>query len=239
MLDVQGLDSGYGPIRALDGVTLDVDRGEVVAVLGANGAGKSTLLQTLVGMVRRTAGSIRLSGRDISLARTEDIVRAGLTLVPEGRHVFARLTVAENLRMGAYARRDQRRVSDDLERLYDRFPVLAERRMQPAGTLSGGEQQQLAISRALMTRPMMLLLDEPSLGLAPVVVDAVFDLVADLRNRDDLTVLVVEQSVSHALDVSDRVYVLSGGRVTNAGSSADMRSLGRDLEASYFGGDIG
>lgn len=234
MLDVQGLSAGYGPVAVLTDMSLHVDEGEAVAVLGANGAGKSTLMNTLVGVVAPRSGSIEFDGNQIAGRFTEDIVRAGLTLVPEGRNVFARLTVAENLRMGAYSRKagDAQR---DLDRLLERFEILGARQHQPAGTLSGGEQQQLAIARALMSRPRMILLDEPSLGLAPVLVDAVFDLVRELKETDGLTVMLVEQSISHALEIASRVYVLANGQIVREGTSEEMSAAAHQLEASYLG----
>lgn len=216
-------------------MSLQVGEGEVVAVLGANGAGKSTLMKALVGIVAPEFGSVEFDGHQIAGRPTEDIVRAGLTLVPEGRNVFARLTVTENLRMGAYSRKAHD-AQTDLDRLLERFPILGARQHQPAGTLSGGEQQQLAIARALMSRPKMILLDEPSLGLAPVIVATVFDLVRDLRETDGLTVMLVEQSISHALDIASRVYVLSNGRIVREGTSKEMAAAAHELEASYLGG---
>lgn len=236
MLDVQGVSAGYGAVQVLSDVSLHVDEGEVVAVLGANGAGKSTLMNTLVGIVPARTGTISFLGKSIRGWKTEAIARSGLTLVPEGRRVFSALTVEENLRMGAYGRRDRTAAANDLVELLERFPILAQRRRQPAGTLSGGEQQQLAIARALMSRPRLVLLDEPSLGLAPVVVEVVFELIRQL-NEDGLTFVIVEQSVTQALDVSDRVYVLAGGRVVAEGTSEEMAAAAERLEASYLGGN--
>jgi len=236
MLDVQGVSAGYGAVQVLSDVSLHVDEGEVVAVLGANGAGKSTLMNTLVGIVPARTGTISFLGKSIRGWKAEAIARSGLTLVPEGRRVFSALTVEENLRMGAYGRRDRTAAANDLVELLERFPILAQRRRQPAGTLSGGEQQQLAIARALMSRPRLVLLDEPSLGLAPVVVEVVFELIRQL-NEDGLTFVIVEQSVTQALDVSDRVYVLAGGRVVAEGTSEEMAAAAERLEASYLGGN--
>src|SRR5690554_5166733 len=236
LLKVEGLESGYGPIRVLHGTSMRVDEGEVVAVLGANGAGKSTLMKSVVGLIRPTAGCIAFRGKAIQSLPTEEIVRLGLTLVPEGRHAFAKLSVVDNLRMGAYARRDRTAVSNQLDELLERFPILAERRDQRAGTLSGGEQQQLVICRALMSKPSMILLDEPSLGLAPVMMDNVFEFVRELRDRDGLTVLLVEQSVSRALEIADRAYVLAGGKFTASGTAAEMAATGHEIEDSYLGG---
>lgn len=237
LLSIRDVDAGYGPVRVLNGISLDVNEGEVVAILGANGAGKSTLMGAIVGLVRTTAGTISLGNSTITGLSTEQITRTGLTLVPEGRRVFAKLTVLDNLRMGAYSRSDRAGTARDLDSMLERFPVLAERRLQRAGTLSGGEQQQLAICRALMSRPRCILLDEPSLGLAPVMVDRVFELVKDLRERDGLTVVLVEQSIANALDVSDRAYLIANGRVTASGTSADMVGAAGALEAAYLGGD--
>lgn len=236
VLDVQDLTAGYGPVTVLHGLTLHVEPGEIVAILGANGAGKSTLMQTLVGMIRPTGGSINFQGDKITGASPEHIVRKGLTLVPEGRRIFSKLTVLENLRMGAYARHDRSATAASLDELLLMFPVLAERRNQAAGTLSGGEQQQLAICRALMSKPSMLLLDEPSLGLAPVIVDKVFALVAELRASHGLTIVLVEQSVSDALGIADRAYVLDNGTFSASGSSAEIAGAAEELERSYLGG---
>jgi branched-chain amino acid transport system ATP-binding protein len=236
LLEVEDLESGYGPVRVLHRIGLTAEAGEIVAVLGANGAGKTTLLRSIVGMIRPSGGRVRFAGTEIQGMPAERIVRGGLTLVPEGRQVFGRLTVAENLRMGAYGRRDRSAIAAQLDELLTRFPVLGERRDQRAGTLSGGEQQQLAICRALMSGASLVLLDEPSLGLAPVMVDRVFDVIGELRERDGLTVVLVEQSVAHALEVADRAYVLAGGRVTASGSAAAMGEQVGELEASYLGG---
>lgn len=235
-LDVQALNAGYGPISVLHEVSLNVAAGEIVVLLGANGAGKSTLMQSLVGLVRPSGGGIAFDGKAVAGLATEQVVRRGLTLVPEGRRIFAKLTVADNLRMGAYSRHDRAQVAADLERLLERFPILAARKSQRAGTLSGGEQQQLAICRALMSKPTMILLDEPSLGLAPVMADRVFALVSELRDQDGLTVLLVEQSISHALEIADRAYVMSSGRIVASGTSAQISDTAHELEQSYLGG---
>lgn len=237
LLEAEGLEAGYGPVRVLHGVSLFVEEGEIVTVLGPNGAGKSTLMKTLVGSVRTSSGFSRLRRKTISGLKTEQIVRLGMTLVPEGRQTFGRLTVLDNLRMGAFSRKDNGAVSSEIDQMFDRFPRLGERKDQLAGTLSGGEQQQLVICRALMSAPSMVLLDEPSLGLAPVMMDTVFGLVSELRDRDGLTVLLVEQSVTRALDTADRAYVLSGGRFISSGTAADMVSTAKSIEDSYLGGD--
>src|SRR4051794_9928520 len=227
LLELDGVEARYGPVVALHGVSLAVGEGEVVAVLGANGAGKTTTLRAISGTVRRT-GAIRLGGR--RAPRTpEAVARAGVAHVPEGRGTFAELSVAENLRLGAYTRRRA-----DLERAYELFPFLRERAAQPAGTLSGGEQQMLALARALMLRPRLLLLDEPSLGLAPLVVRELFATVRRLNEEDGLAVLVVEQNAILALDTAARAYVLEAGRVAVEGPSHELRE-DEAVRRSYLG----
>lgn len=237
LLEVSGLTSGYGPVQVLHGVDLHVSGGEIVAVLGANGAGKSTLMQTLVGMVRPTGGRIALAGEEVAGRSPEALVRRGMTLVPEGRRVFSRLTVQENLRMGGFTWRDTAALNARIEQFSERFPVLGDRRDQPAGTLSGGEQQMLAICRALLSRPRLLLLDEPSLGLAPVIVERVFELVRSLRDEDGLTIVLVEQSITEALGIADRAYVLENGRFTVSGTSQEVAAAAHQLERSYLGSE--
>jgi branched-chain amino acid transport system ATP-binding protein len=230
LLELRGVEARYGPVKALHGVSLTVGEGEVVALLGPNGAGKTTTLRSSSGTVRRE-GELLFAGR--RLARSpEAVARAGIAHVPEGRGTFAELTVHENLRLGAYTRRDGLR--ENLARVYGYFPVLEDRAGQQAGTLSGGEQQMLALARALMLRPRLLMLDEPSLGLAPLVVRELFRIVAELNERDGLAVLVVEQNASVALDVAARAYVLESGRVAVEGSSADLREH-EDVRRSYLG----
>ena len=223
----------YGPVTALRGISLRVDEGEAVAVLGANGAGKTTTLRAISGTVRRD-GRIELAGKSIARRSPEAVARAGVAHVPEGRGTLTGLTVRENLRLGAYTRRHRRAISDDERRVLSYFPRLAERSSQPAGTLSGGEQQMLALARALMLRPRLLLLDEPSLGLAPMVVSEIFRIVRELNEREGLAVLVVEQNAALALDASSRAYVLEVGKVAVEGTSADLR---RDeaVRRSYLG----
>jgi branched-chain amino acid transport system ATP-binding protein len=235
MLEVDSLTVGYGSGDVLHGVSLHVDAGEIVAVLGANGAGKSTLLRTLVGILHPRRGAVRFEGEKIDRDPPEKILRRGIALVPEGRRIFVGLTVLENLLMGAY--REPRRAIIEERRadIYKRFPVLEERRHQLGETLSGGEQQQLAIARALMSQPRMLLLDEPSLGLAPALVHAVMRLLQDLR-EDGLTVLLVEQNVQEALKVADRVYVMTSGAIQIEGHAAELRAGGLELERAYLGG---
>ncbi len=232
MLELDALSVYYGNIRALDGISLRVAQGELVALIGSNGAGKSTTLKTVSGLLRPAAGSIRLEGRDITRASTDEIVGLGISHCPEGRRIFGALTVRENLMLGGITR-SVAEVRSDLERILDLFPRLRERLSQHGGTLSGGEQQMLAIGRALMSRPRLLLLDEPSLGLAPIMVERIFEIIADLK-RDGLTMLLVEQNVHHALDVADRAYVLESGRTTLDGPAAELRHDAQ-VEHSYLG----
>ena len=221
MLELAGLRASYGPIEALRGVDLEVRAGELVCLLGANGAGKSSTLRTISGLVRPTAGRIVFDGRPIAGLPPAAILAAGIAHCPEGRRVFPYMSVEENLAMGAYVRRDQRGVAEDLERVCTHFPILGERRRQAAGTLSGGEQQMLAIGRALMARPRLILFDEPSLGLAPTVVETTFAIIADIR-RQGTTVLMVEQNAYLALAMADRAYVMETGRIVLGGAARDL-----------------
>jgi branched-chain amino acid transport system ATP-binding protein len=230
LLELEGVEARYGPVKALDGLTLAVGEGEVVAVLGANGAGKTTTLRAVSGTVRR-AGRIELSGRPLPRS-PEAVARLGVAHVPEGRGTFAELTVEENLRLGAYTRRGD--LDDDYARVLALFPVLDRRRSQQAGTLSGGEQQMLALARALMQRPRLLLLDEPSLGLAPRVVAEIFGVVRDLNAEEGLSVLLVEQNARIALDIATRAYVLEVGRVAVEGVSEELRE-NESVRRSYLG----
>jgi branched-chain amino acid transport system ATP-binding protein len=231
LLEVRRLTARYGPITAVREASLDVNEGEIVALLGANGAGKTTTLAAISGLVDRT-GEIRLAGEEISKLRPEQIVRRGLSLTPEGRRIFAGLTVAENLALGGAVRRDG--ASERRERLLELFPVLGRRLNAPARTLSGGEQQQLAIARSLMSRPRLLLLDEPTLGLAPTLVGLVFELIGRLRVEEGTTVLLVEQNVHRALDLCDRAYVMRTGRIEVEGTPAELRRTTR-IEEAYLG----
>jgi branched-chain amino acid transport system ATP-binding protein len=233
LLEVEGLAVNYGPIKAVRDVGLTVDSGEIVTVLGANGAGKSTSLQAIVGLLPIQQGRVRFNGTDITGESTERIVRRGLTLTPEGRRIFAPLTVEENLRIGAATQARGGDVSALWDQMMELFPILATRRRQLAGTLSGGEQQQLTIARSLMSKPSLLLLDEPSLGLAPIVVELIFDLIGRLRKLG-LTILLVEQNVHQALDIADRGYVLSGGMVVLAGTAAELK-VSPDVQKAYLG----
>lgn len=232
LLDLQGLDVRYGRNHAVKTVDLTVQKGEIVTVLGANGAGKSSLLKAIAGAEDPAGGNILFDGQDVTDAGAPQRVREGLVLVPEGRQILISLTVHENLLMGAYCRRDGD-VEKDCEAIYDRFPNLAERRNMYAAVLSGGEQQMLAISRGLLSRPKLMMLDEPSLGLSPLLVDQLFQLIRDI-NEDGLTILLVEQNTHMALQVADRGYVLELGRVTMQGSAAELRDS--ELEGAYLGG---
>ena len=232
MLELEDLSVYYGNIRALDGVSIRVGQGELVAIIGSNGAGKSTTLRTISGLLRARQGSIRYEGTDITRAATDRIVGLGISHCPEGRRIFGRLTVRENLVLGGI-QRPAAEAHAEIERMGELFPRLRERMTQQGGTLSGGEQQMLAIARALMSRPRLLILDEPSLGLAPLMVERVFEVIEQLKARG-LTILLVEQNVHHALDVADRVYVMESGRVTLDGPAATLRHDPR-VEGAYLG----
>ncbi len=232
LLSIQNLSVSYGPIAALKGISLEIQPGEIVAVLGANGAGKTTLVRTISGLQRPRAGSIQLQGRRLERLAPHAVARAGVAHVPEGRGILGRMTVEENLRMGAFHRRDGE-VGRDLAEAMERFPVLAERRRLPAALLSGGQQQMLAIARAWMARPRLMLLDEPSLGLAPLVVQEVFRMIAGVRGR--AAVLLVEQNTRAALRMADRAYVLQLGRVVMQGPAASL-AADESLARLYLGG---
>jgi branched-chain amino acid transport system ATP-binding protein len=222
LLAVRDLEARYGDTRVLRGITFEVADGGITTILGANGAGKTTTLRAVCGMVR-TAGEIVLAGQRIEGRSTEDVVRLGVAHVPEGRGTFVQLTVEENLRLGAYARRDRRELAAELDRVCRYFPVLAERRHQVAGTLSGGEQQMLAVARALMLRPRLLLLDEPSLGLAPLVVREIFRIIRTINREERVSVLLVEQNASLALGLADHAYLMETGTVVMSGPAAELR----------------
>jgi branched-chain amino acid transport system ATP-binding protein len=234
VLELHGLRAAYGPVEALRGVDLEVRAGELVCLLGANGSGKSSTLRAISGLVRPTAGRILFEGRPIARLEPAAILEAGIAHCPEGRRVFPHLTVEENLAMGAYVRRDRAGVAADLERVCTHFPILGERRRQAAGTLSGGEQQMLAIGRALMARPKLILFDEPSLGLAPTVVETTFGIIADIR-RQGTTVLMVEQNAYLALQMADRGYVMETGRIVLAGTARDLMADDH-VRRAYLGG---
>jgi branched-chain amino acid transport system ATP-binding protein len=233
LLEVDDLSIRYGRVQALEHVSLEVHPGEVVALIGANGAGKSTTLRSISRIIPIHRGRIAFAARDISGARPSDVVRLGVAQVPEGRRMLARQSVLDNLLLGAYTRSDDAGIQQDLEQQFARFPRLGERRRQMAGTLSGGEQQMLAIARALMSRPRLLLLDEPSLGLAPLIVRAIFDIIRDLHAAG-VTILLVEQNASLALQIADRAYVLEAGRLTIAGPAAELLTDER-VRRAYLG----
>jgi branched-chain amino acid transport system ATP-binding protein len=233
LLAIEGLQVAYGGIRAVKGIDLAVEPGELVCLIGANGAGKTTTLRAITGLVRAAAGAVRYDGADISRLKPHQIARRGLALVPEGRGVFAQLTIEENLAMGAYARNDKAGIASDVERAFSLFPRLKERRAQTAGTLSGGEQQMLAIARAMMSRPRLLLLDEPSMGLAPLMVEKIFDVIRAIA-AEGVTLLLVEQNARLALEVSHRGYVLESGLVTLSGEGRTLLHDPRIREA-YLG----
>jgi len=236
VLQVERLEAGYGPLQVLWGIDLRVESGEIVALIGANGAGKTTFLKTCMGLLRSKAGRILFNGRDITRKAIHHIVRTGMVLVPEGRHVFPDLTVTENLVVAGYGATDRASAKAGREIAFELFPRLFERRFQKAGTLSGGEQQMLAVARALVCRPRMLLMDEPSLGLAPILVDHLFDLIRKI-NDQGTTILLVEQNAFLALEVSRRAYALQNGRVVTAGLSAEL--LRKDsVRESYLGGTV-
>jgi branched-chain amino acid transport system ATP-binding protein len=233
MLELTDVHVRYGSVRALQGVSLRVETGELVALIGSNGAGKSTTLRTISGLLRPTQGTITFEGADITSAATDRIVRLGISQCPEGRRIFGSLSVSDNLRLGAVSRSDAGEIAKDLETVFELFPLLKERLSQAGGTLSGGEQQMLAIGRALMSRPRLLLLDEPSLGLAPLMVERIFATIAELK-RQGRTILLVEQNVHQALDVADRAYVVETGRITLDGEAAVLRQDPK-VEQSYLG----
>jgi branched-chain amino acid transport system ATP-binding protein len=234
MLEVKDLHVYYGAIKALKGISFHLDKGEIVTLIGANGAGKSTTLNTLSGILRARQGSIHFNGEAITQSPAEAIVRRGIVQVPEGRKIFATLTVQENLEIGAYIHNDKAKIAEDIEAVFKRFPRLKERRTQVGGTLSGGEQQMLAIARALMTRPTLLLLDEPSMGLAPILVEQIFEIIRDI-NAQGTSILLVEQNAQMALSIADRGYVLETGSVLLEGDSHALLENPMVIEA-YLGG---
>jgi branched-chain amino acid transport system ATP-binding protein len=223
LLEVSDLNASYGATQALFGVSFSLEQGKITAILGANGAGKTTTLRALCQTVR-TSGSIKIAGEEVIGRATESVVRMGVAHVPDGRGTFTALSVEENLRLGAFTRRDKAEVALDMERMYTRFPRLKERRQQQAGTLSGGEQQMLAISRALMLRPRLLLLDEPSFGLAPLIVAEIFRIMREINQQDQVSMLLVEQNASLALDLADNAYLLETGRVAISGPSEQIKN---------------
>ena len=234
LLEVKDLSVYYGVICALKGISFEVNEGEIVSLIGANGAGKTTTMQSTVGLIPKKSGSVIFDGHDITKTPCHKIVHLGMTQVPEGRRIFQELTVYENLMMGAYTIKDKNVFKNDLESIFERFPRLAERRNQIAGTLSGGEQQMLAMSRAIMCHPRLLMLDEPSMGLSPLLVDQVFDIIKDI-NRDGTTVLLVEQNAGKSLAISDRAYVLENGSIVLSGTGAEL-AASEQVQKAYLGG---
>ena len=234
MLEVNNLVVSYGAIRALKGISFDVKKGEIISLIGANGAGKTTTLHSISNLIKKQSGSVIFKGEDITNTNPDKIVKAGLIHVPEGRRVFANLTVKENLEMGAYLRNDKAGIKADLEHVYELFPRLRERVKQLAGTLSGGEQQMLAMGRGLMSKPELLLLDEPSMGLAPILVDEIFDIIQKI-NKDGTTILLVEQNAFKAMSIANRVYILETGEVASSGNSEEMIH-DEAVKKAYLGG---
>ena len=234
MLTVENINVYYGVIHALKDISFQVNEGEIVALIGANGAGKTTTLQTVSGMLSAKSGSIRFQDQEISRMPEHKIVKQGISHVPEGRRMFSNLTVLENLKMGAYTRKDKQEINNSLEMVYERFPRLKERTRQLAGTLSGGEQQMLAMGRALMANPRILLLDEPSMGLSPLLVQEIFDIIQNIH-KEGMTILLVEQNAQMALSVADRAYVLETGRVVMDGTGAELLTNER-VRSAYLGG---
>ena len=233
MLEIKDLNVFYGAIHALKGISLTVDEGELVSLIGANGAGKTTTLHTISGLLTAASGSITLDGKDLQKVAPNKIISMGLAHVPEGRHVFARMTVEENLRMGAYIIKDQKKISENLENVYSHFPRLKERSRQLAGTLSGGEQQMLATGRALMTNPKIVLMDEPSMGLSPLLVKEIFSIIQELH-ESGITILLVEQNAKMALAVADRAYVLETGSISMSGKASELAEDDR-VRKAYLG----
>lgn len=234
LLEVKDLQVYYGVIQALKGISFEVNEGEIVTLIGANGAGKTTTMQSIIGLIPSRGGSVVFDGQDITKMPCHKIVHSGLTQVPEGRRIFQELTVYENLLMGGFSQKDQSILKKDIEAIYERFPRLAERKNQIAGTLSGGEQQMLAIGRAMMSRPKLLLLDEPSMGLSPILVDQVFDIIKQLR-EEGTTILLVEQNAGKSLAISDRAYVLELGEIVLSGTGAEL-AASEEVKKAYLGG---
>ena len=234
MLNIDNLNVFYGAIHALKGISLEVKEGEIVTLIGANGAGKSTTLRTISGLLKPKEGSIKFEGKDIGGVAAQNIVKLGISQVPEGRRIFANMTVMENLDLGAFTRNDKAGIAQDLEVVFGRFPRLAERKSQLAGTLSGGEQQMLAMGRALMSRPRMMLLDEPSMGLAPLLIREIFNIIVDI-NSTGTTVLLVEQNANMALSIAHRAYVMETGRITLSGNAKEL-AASEEIRKAYLGG---
>lgn len=234
MLKVEKLNVHYGVIHALKDVSMEVKEGEIVSLIGANGAGKTTLLQTISGLLKKTSGEVVFLGKSMNKVSAKNIVKEGVTQVPEGRHIFSGMSVYENLLMGAYLRKDKDGIKADLQDIYQRFPILEKRSSQDASTLSGGEQQMLAMGRALMARPKILLLDEPSMGLAPILVKEIFNIIKDI-NEKGTTVLLVEQNAKMALSIADRAYVMETGNIVMTGTGAELVNS-PEIQKAYLGG---
>ena len=234
LLEVKGLEVYYGVIQALKGIDFEVNEGEIVTLIGANGAGKTTTMQWVIGLIPPKAGTVSFEGKDITHLHCHKIVSLGMSQVPEGRRIFQELTVYQNLLMGAYIQKDKKAIKEDIKKIYERFPRLEERKNQIAGTLSGGEQQMLAMGRALMSRPKLLMLDEPSMGLSPLLVDEVFTIIKDL-NKEGTTVLLVEQNAGKSLAISDRAYVLENGRIVLSGTGEELLQS-EEVKKAYLGG---
>jgi branched-chain amino acid transport system ATP-binding protein len=233
MLKIEDLNVYYGSIHALKGVSLEVNEGEIVTLIGANGAGKSTLLKTLSGLLKPKVGTIEYMNKSIAGRPAQEIVKAGITQVPEGRRVFAEMSVEENIELGAFLRKDKEEIRQSYQKVYETFPRLYERRKQSAGTLSGGEQQMLAMGRAIMAKPKLLLLDEPSMGLAPLMVQTIFKVIKEINN--ETTILLVEQNANMALSVADRAYVIETGKVILSGTAAELQAS-EEIKDAYLGG---
>lgn len=234
MLEIKNLNVHFGVIHALKGISITVNEGEIVTLIGANGAGKTTTLRTISGLKKPTDGEILLEGKNITDSSTRDRVKMGISQVPEGRRIFSSMTVLENLELGAFLRKDRTEISKDLEMVYEHFPILADRKRQIAGTLSGGEQQMLAIGRALMSRPRILCLDEPSMGLAPLLVQEIFDIIKEI-NSSGTTILLIEQNASMALQTADRAYVIETGTIILSGTGIELMQSD-DIKKAYLGG---
>lgn len=233
MLEIENLEVYYGAINALKGISFNVEQGEIIALIGANGAGKTTTLHTITGLIPARSGTIRLNGKDITKTPAHKIVSMGMAHVPEGRRVFAQLSVYENLTLGAYTRKDKAEIAESLEHVFERFPRLKERRTQSAGTLSGGEQQMLAMGRALMSKPSIILMDEPSMGLSPLYVNEIFDIIREI-NESGTTVLLVEQNAKKALSMANRAYVLETGKISLSGDAKELMN-DEKVKKAYLG----
>lgn len=234
MLKLENVQSGYGNKLAIKDVSLEIGKGEIITLIGANGAGKSTTLMTICGIVPCRSGRILFGGREIQETPPEEIVKMGICQVPEGRHIFPQLTVKENLDMGAFLRKDKTEVKKDMEYVFSLFPILAERRSQDGGNLSGGEQQMLAMSRALMARPQVLLLDEPSMGLAPLVIRQIFEIIKQINQENQTTIFLVEQNANQALHIADRGYVMENGKISLTGKAQELLD-NKDIQKAYLG----